>query len=172
MLGTLRGLTIGMNHDATMEGEAQGIGAIAGLVEIACGECPTGTLVEIHDGLGYRCNTCGSDDTICTSCGAQMTFAADHRATTSGGLAIVGSCACVACGVYLLCRRSKPAAAIDWLLAKGGRSLTAGGIKVRAENSPGVPELMARIVRVPELELEIERLRELLARRDGKAASK
>lgn len=162
-----------MNHDATMdEAEGQGLGAIVSTFEIACGECSTGTLVEIHDGLGYRCNACGHDDTICESCGAQMTFEADFRSTTSGGLAIVGACACVACNVYLVCRRSKPAAAIDWVLAKGGRSLTAGGIKVRAENTPGVPELMARIVRLPELELEVERLRELLARRDGKAVAK
>lgn len=160
-----------MNHEATTE-EEQGLGEVARTFEIACGECEAGRLVEIHDGLGYRCNACGHDDTICESCGAQMTFAADFRATTCGGLAIVGACACVACDVYRVCRRSKPAAAIDWVIAKGGRSLTAGGIKVRAENSPGVPELMARIVRVPELELEVERLRELLARRDGKAVSK
>lgn len=97
-----------------------------------------------------------------------MTFDASYRGTSSGGLSLVGARVCVPCGAAELCRRSKPADAVDWMLAKGGRSLTAGGIKLRAEagqhGAGEIEALMARIVRVPELELEVERLRELMQR--------
>lgn len=134
-------------------------------VEIACPKCPEGILAELDGGLGYACTLCDYDDTICAKCGKQMIFAAEYRGVTCGGLSIVGARACALCGVYEVCRRSKPADAVDWCLAKSGRSLTAGGIKVRAEAAPGVAELMARIVRLPELELEVERLRTELAKR-------
>lgn len=131
-----------------------------------CDACPTGMLdLDVDEGMGERCSTCGAGGANCTECGAELTFDATMRGTTCGGLDLVGWRVCACGATPTLCRRSKPADAVDWRIAKGGRSLTAGGIKVRAEYAPGVAALMERIVRVPELELEVERLRAELARR-------
>lgn len=149
--------------------DATGTTGAVPVVLVTCPACPTGHLVEAEGGLGHTCSACPHTDLFCDGCGARMTFAADHRATTCGGLAIVGARACVPCGVYLVCRRSRPADAVDWVLAKGGRSLTAGGVKIRADagrkDDVDVEAIMARIVRVPELEIEVERLRAQLAER-------
>jgi hypothetical protein len=131
---------------------------------MVCSACPDGTLVEHADRLGYHCDTCSYDDTIC-DCGKRLTFDETMRGTTCGGHQLVGWRVCSCGATPTLCRLSKSADAVDWRLASSGRSLTAGGIKVRAEAAPGVAELMARIVRVPELELEVEQLRAQLARR-------
>lgn len=136
-------------------------------VEIACDECPDGLLVEREDGLGYRCSSCGYDDTLCDQCKQPMTFDATLRGMTCGGIELVGWMTCTCGAPSLLCPKSKPADAVDWRLAKSGASIHAGRYKIRAENAPGVQELMARIVRLPELEAEVERLRALLARRGG-----
>ena len=156
--------------DAGCDVEIDSSTAPAPVVLVTCPACPTGHLVEAEGGLGHTCSACPYTDLFCDGCGAKMTFAADYRATTCGGLAIVGARACVACDVYLVCRRSRPADAVDWALSPGGRSLTAGGVKIRADASRkdvgvDVEAIMARIVRVPELELEVERLRALLAGR-------
>lgn len=134
---------------------------------IACPRCDA----EAHDGdLGYECLTCGWSESTCDACGELMTFDAERRGTTCGGLSVVGARVCV-CGIVEVCKLSRPADALDWKLAKGGRSLTAGGLKVRAEkgeNGDEIEQLMARIVRVPELELEVARLRQLVARRSSR----
>ena len=116
--------------------------------------------------LGYSCAACGWRQDRC-DCGRLMTFDAAARGTTCGGLAIVGARVCVPCGRQDVCRLSKPADALEWTLAKGGRSLTAGGVKVRAERAPtaDIEALMARIVRVPALEIEVTELRAELAKR-------
>lgn len=104
----------------------------------------------------------------CSVCedGGVVRFDPNKRGHTCGGLELVGWLACDACGTYTLCpARSKPADAVDWSLAKGGRSVNAGGIRIRAETGPAAGEttaLMARIVRLPELEREVERLRSAL----------
>jgi hypothetical protein len=100
-----------------------------------------------------------------------MTFDASARGTTCGGLAIAGAAVCASCGIARVCKRSRPASDVDWKLSKGGRSVDAGEFRVRVEARPGgdgdVAALMARIVRLPELELEVERLREQLQRRSA-----
>ena len=97
-----------------------------------------------------------------------MVFDPSARGETCGHVVLVGWCKCPACpdAQYMICHLSQTADAVEWKLASSGRSLTAGGIKVRAEPSgePGdIEALMARIVRVPELELELEQLRAELA---------
>ncbi len=132
-----------------------------------CDELAPRVGLDFSETLAHVCQspTCYWREDRC-ECGAVMTFDPLSRGTTCGGLAIVGARVCVLCGVVEVCKRSCPADAVDWSLAKGGRSLTAGGIKVRAEKTDGnVEALMARIVRVPELELEVERLRGELTKR-------
>lgn len=132
----------------------------------ACDACPTGLLdLDVDEGMAERCSTCGAGDSNCSECGAALTFDAALRGTTCGGHQLVGWRVCACGAAPTLCRRSKSADAVDWRIAKGGRSLTAGGFKVRAEGGGDPGELMARIVRVPELELEVERLRAELAKR-------
>lgn len=138
----------------------------------ACDECSDGVLdIDVDEGMGEKCSTCGADGANCSECGAVLAFDATMRGTTCGGLDLVGWRVC-ACGAPpTLCRRSMTADAIDWRLAGGGRSLHAGPFKVRVEagghRGGDVTALMARLVRVPELEAEVERLRAELARRKG-----
>lgn len=78
----------------------------------------------------------------------------NFRGTSCGGLDLVGALVCDACGAAFLTKQSRPADDVDWRLAKGGRSLDAGSIRIRAEAKGGgdVAAVMARIVRLPELE--------------------
>lgn len=129
---------------------------------IVCPQCDA----DAHEADDvYACDTCGWRENRC-ECGKLMAYDPDKRGTTCGGLVVVGAMVCP-CGVVEVCKRSRPADAIEWTLAKGGRSLTAGGIKVRAEkgDDADIEALMARIVRVPELELELARLQQLQRRR-------
>lgn len=136
---------------------------------VACPKCATG--IAPRNELSHACNTCAWRDDRC-ECGTLLTFNPEMRGTTCGGLDLVGWMRCETCqGPWLLCNRSKPAAAIDWRIAKGGRSVTAGPIKVRAEKGDNdeIAAVMERIARVPELEIENERLREMLKRRGVEA---
>jgi hypothetical protein len=107
--------------------------------------------------------------TTCESCGGSLRFDPKLRGKTCGGFDLVGWCVCDACNVVVLCpARSKPADAVDWSLAKGGRSVNAGGIRLRAEAGADADDLlavMARVVRVPVLEAVAERA--LAALRDN-----
>lgn len=80
----------------------------------------------------------------------------ERTGETVGGLELVGALVCRACGATCLSKRSRPADSMRWKLSKGGRSVDAGGIRLRAENGDGVAKLMARIVRLPELEHAID----------------
>ncbi len=131
---------------------------------IVCPQCDA----EAHDdddGYGYACSMCEWREDRC-ECGELMDFHPERRGTTVGGLVVVGAMVC-ACGVVEVCKHSRPADALEWSLAKGGRSLTAGGLKIRAEkgDDADIEAVMARIVRVPELELELARLQQLQRRR-------
>lgn len=134
-----------------------------------CVACPKCSAIAARNELGHACTACDWRSDRCT-CGALMTFDPDMRGTSCGGLALVGFRVCVPCGVAHVCKQSRPADAVDWKLAKGGRSLTAGGIKVRCESGASaadVEALMARLVRLPDLEAENEELRRELQRRSA-----
>lgn len=92
-----------------------------------------------------------------THCGTPTRWDATHVGTTIGGLVLEGAYICDTCGVALVSRRARPAEL--WKLAKGGRSIDTGAAKIRAEAGDGVEALMLRLVRLPELERELERLR-------------
>lgn len=95
----------------------------------------------------------------------------DEQLTTVGGLAVVGGIACDVCGKrYIAKGVTREATAVDddtsWSLAKGGMSINCGGMRLRFDGKgqhAAVVELMARIVRLPELEAEVIRLQRMLA---------
>jgi hypothetical protein len=89
-------------------------------------------------------------------CGGPLTFDATSVGKTCGGLELVGWLAC-ACGKAYLSSKSRPAEV--WTLAKSGTSINAAGTRIRAERTGDVAALMARIVRLPELEREVAALR-------------
>lgn len=129
---------------------------------IACPQC---------DGIAkagldkHECTQCSWREDDC-ECGTRMVFDPKSQGRTCGGMDLVGWLHCPACGETSISFRSRASDAGEWKLAKGGRSIVAGAIKVRCEATGGnVEALMARIVRVPELEAEIERLQEQLRRR-------
>ena len=130
-----------------------------------CVACPSCPLMAAKGDLGHVC-ACGWREDRC-DCGALMTFDPEARGLTCGGLNVVGFMVCIPCGVTLVCNKSAPADPVDWALAKGGLSVTCGGIKIRAEKGDRdtVLEVMARISRLPELEIENDRMRRLLRTR-------
>ncbi len=141
---------------------------VDGIETVTCpscdGQAPRAS-IEASDTLAHICE-CGWREDRC-ECGVVMTFSAVMRGVTCGGLSFVGARECVPCGVVEVCKRSAPADAVDWSLAKGGRSLNAGGIKLRAEkgNDGDIAALMDRLARLPALELEVARLLALLGKR-------
>jgi len=132
---------------------------------VACPNCSAPAMrapLEVSETLAHVC-ACGWRGDRC-ECGAIKTFDPVMRGETCGGLQLVGWAVCACGATPTITKRARPADALEWKLAKGGRSLTAGAIKVRAEagNGRDIEAVMARIVRVPELEIELEELREML----------
>lgn len=134
-----------------------------------CVVCPKCDGLARDGELDHECIDCPWRGDDCEGCGARMAFEPTKRGTTCGGLDLVGWMRCPnGCGKdepsegYLLCNKSRPADAVEWRIAKSGVSCTAGGMKVRVEAAQHAREdivgVMARIVRVPELEAEVERL--------------
>jgi uncharacterized membrane protein len=92
-------------------------------------------------------------------CGAAVAFDADHEATTCGGLAVRGGYVCTAgCGRSYMAPGTVAAESSTWSLAKGGRSVDTGRIRLRPEGRGDVEHLMARIVRLPDLERALKRI--------------
>lgn len=105
---------------------------------------------------------------LTTCCGRPLVFDPTMRGTTCGGLDRVGWLVCSICHGAYLSRRGRSAADLEWRIAKGGRSITAGSFKLRCEAANGIDAskieaLMRRLVRLPALELEVEVLRAQLA---------
>ncbi len=83
-------------------------------------------------------------------CGAPMTWDPLREGYTCGGLHLVGWWSCAKCGGGQLCRASRPAE--RWKLAAGGRSVETGTARIRVDKCEATVALMARIVRLPDLE--------------------
>jgi hypothetical protein len=93
-------------------------------------------------------------------CGQPLAFDPAYRGTTVAGLDLVGAMVCAACGHAELRKGlSREAEAVDWSLAKSGRSINAGGLRIRVDGQGDVAGLMARIVQLPALEVELAVLR-------------
>lgn len=83
----------------------------------------------------------------------------DYVGTTVGGLTVRGALVCSECGVGMLSKKhgTKPHEA--WKLARGGRSVETGNGRIRIDGGDA-EELCARIVKLPELEAEVAKIRE------------
>lgn len=141
------------------------------MTAVQCPACPAAATRE-HlatlrpDGMAhsYACASCGWREDACPTCHEPMRWDADRRATTLGGLDLIGALVC--CDILRIPKLSRPASGETgdaWTLAKGGRSLNAGGIRIRAEGrvSGETVALMERLARLPELEREVEELRRM-----------
>jgi hypothetical protein len=89
----------------------------------------------------------------------------EARGTTCGGLDVVGAYVCDRCGLRMLGPGTHECESSTWRLANSGRSVDAGAVRIRAEgtNAEVIANVMARIVRLPEIEREHARLLERLA---------
>jgi hypothetical protein len=107
-----------------------------------------------------------ADETHC-GCGGALAFDPLREGVTLGGLHLVGALVCGTCGSELLSRLSRPGG--GWKLATSGRSIDAGGIRLRAEGAGGfdTPAVMARIARLPDLEAALRKI----ARGEGDAVA-
>jgi len=100
---------------------------------------------------------------ICPDCGGDLKFDPNLVGDTCGGLTLRGWMACQKCGKAWLAPKGM-ATVYDgaWKLAKGGRSVETGNGRIRVDGGSNVEALMARIVKLPELELEVAKLRKEL----------
>lgn len=111
------------------------------------------------------CPVCSDAPTTaraCPSCGAALVWDADKVGETCGGLELRGWWRCDPCGGWWLAtnaeRRELVAGAGEaWVLTRGGRSVDAGGVRLRAEGGDAVA-LMRRVVVLPELEAALARI--------------
>lgn len=86
-------------------------------------------------------------------CGGDVVFEPTATGTTCGGLDVTGADVCQVCGTIMLSKASHATAEPErWTLATSGRSIDAGGSRLRAEAGPDVARLMKRILRLPDLE--------------------
>lgn len=118
------------------------------------------------DGLAhtFACPACEWRGDLCDACNQPMAWDPTARGRTCGELDLVGALVC--CGDMVISKLSQPAdqATGVWHLAKGGRSLNAAGVRIRAEGQGSdVYALMLRISKLPELERELEELRRIRA---------
>lgn len=151
------------------------LGAVLGdaeEIEVVCPKCEQPTATRAHlatlrdDGQAhtYAC-PCGWRNDLCEVCAKPMPFDASKRGLTVGGLELVGWLGC--CGIYRITKCGKVAdqAGGTWTVAKSGRSLDAGGVRLRAEGAgAAAAALMERIARLPDLERELEELRAMRSR--------
>lgn len=104
-----------------------------------------------------------------TCCNQPTTYDPDIVGRTVGDLWLRGWDHCAACGKYTLSEQGRPCDAPTWTIAKGGRSVDIGNgrvrfgaLKVETGERLDVVGLMARIAQLPELEREVERLRNVI----------
>lgn len=90
------------------------------------------------------------DDLKQCTCGGELRFDPTRRGTTVGQREVEGGLVCTTCDRSYVCKASRPVE--HWKLSPGGRSVDTGHTRVRAEAGHGVPELMTRIARVPDME--------------------
>lgn len=136
--------------------------------------------LEREDAFAWRCSRgggpgCGviysargetTERERCPNDGARLRFDPTIVGTTVGGLRLRGWMHCDHCSASWVTRRGVPdtgGGTSDgrWRVANGGRSLDAGGIRLRAEGKPEADELvtlMGRISRVPAFEAALERI--------------
>lgn len=98
-----------------------------------------------------------AEDTTCivAGCGGAYAFDPLLEGETVGGNRLIGWLVCDRCGGTCITRRAVAGGA--WRLATSGRSIDAGGIRLRAEGGDAAA-IMARIARLPDLEAALRRI--------------
>lgn len=92
-------------------------------------------------------------------CGGELRFDPDIVGETCGGLTLRGWDVCTKCGSTWIARKGAVPYDAKWKLASGGRSVETGDGRIRVDGCSNTEALMVRIARLPELELEVARLR-------------
>lgn len=89
---------------------------------------------------------------LSSCCGKPLRWDPDFEGRSCGGLALRGGNVCDTCGQAYLSRRSRPNE--EWKLAAGGLSIETGigRIRIDSHDKEVARELIARILRLPELE--------------------
>lgn len=100
--------------------------------------------------------------TVCP-CGSPTRFDPDATGETCGNLTRIGWMRCDACGAVLHAGRLGREHE-RWRVSGSGRSVEIGTGRIRIEGHPDSAKIAARIARLPELELEVARLREKVRR--------
>lgn len=146
--------------------------AAAGAVLIPIGVSGEPCNLEREGASSWHCSaSCGfaverrteSGEERCPGDGAPLTFDPSIVGETVGNLRLRGWNRCDHCGGVWLTRRGVPDSGGRgdgrWRLAAGGRSLDAGGVRLRAEKGAAdLATLMARISRMPAFESALERI--------------
>lgn len=134
------------------------------------GKCPEGgdhvfsPDEEYGDGQTINCEKCGllrDEDLTACDCGGDLKFDPDLVGNTCGGLTRIGWNVCVKCGKGWYSSKGTVHEG-KWKLAGGGRSVETGVGRIRVDGAKDAEKLMARIAKLPELELEVARLRKQL----------
>jgi len=94
-------------------------------------------------------------------CGGALVFDPERVGDTCGGVTTRGCLACEMCGKGWLSRRSR--AVESWRMASSGRSVETSVGRIRVDGGVDPEALCARIIRLPDLELEVEALRQRIA---------
>jgi hypothetical protein len=92
------------------------------------------------------------------TCGGELRFDPDIIGETCGGLMLRGWNVCQKCGRAWITKKATSYDG-DWKLAGGGRSVETGNGRIRVDGCSDVDALMQRIVKLPDLELEVAQLR-------------
>lgn len=96
----------------------------------------------------------------CADCGGDLEFDPDLVGDTVGGLTLRGWMVCKQCSKAWLAPKGMAVVYEgSWKLASGGRSVETGNGRIRVDGCSDVEALMARIVKLPDLELEVAYLR-------------
>lgn len=106
-----------------------------------------------------KCPGAPSKEGVLPGCGGDLRFDPDVVGNTCGGLTLRGWDVCTKCGSQWLARKGAVPYDAAWKLASGGRSVETGDGRIRVDGCSDTGALMARIAKLPELELEVARLR-------------
>lgn len=117
-------------------------------------EMPEGATVHPDDEVDHM--HCPAD-----GCGAPLVFDPDMVGDTVGGMTRRGWLACKACGKAWITRRGREVE--NWRVASSGRSVETSVGRIRVDGGHDPAALCARIVKLPDLEVEVERLRRRVA---------
>lgn len=98
----------------------------------------------------------------CPHCNGVLVFDPDLVGDTCGGLTRIGWDICQNCGRAWLSDQGVSHEGA-WRLASGSRSVETGVGRIRVDGAKDTRALMERVAKLPDLELEVARLRKRIA---------